>query len=204
MPSRTQVQVIIGIAVVVWGVALFLAGVSLKPSYLKPFSYAVSIALLLLLAFDQWLWRIPFIAHLLHRPVLRGTWKGELQSSWVDQPNGKVIDPIPVYLGIRQTYSTISLSLMTKESSSHSLVASLDSPRNGVPRVISTYQNIPDLLIQYRSRVHYGALLLEVHGNPHRVVGSYWTDRDTKGQVVLTNRTPKHFTDYEGARQSGL
>src|SRR5664280_2005661 len=173
MPSRTQVQVVLVIAVIVWAVLLFFEGVTLKPSYLKPFSITVAVVILLLLAFERLLWRIPPIARSLHRPILRGTWKGQLRSSWINPETQQVIAPIEVFFLIRQTYSTVSLRLMTTESTSRSLVASLESPRDDVARLSSTYQNIPGLMIQDRSRIHHGALMLEVHGNPaNRLLGS--------------------------------
>ena len=200
MPSRTQVQVVLVLAVLVWAGLLFVEGVTLKPSYLKPFSITVSVVILVLLAFERWIWCIPPIARALHRPVLRGTWKGQLSSNWTDPETQQELAPIEVFLLVRQTYSTVTLRLMTKESTSRSLVGSLDSPRDDVARLSSTYLNIPGLMIQDRSRIHHGALMLEVHGNPaNRLVGSYWTDRDTKGEVALETRSPKVFTSFTEA-----
>jgi hypothetical protein len=200
MPSRPQLQVAIGIVIVVWAVLLFVSGVTLKPSYLKPLSLAISIAYFVLLAFDRWLWRIPFVARMLHCPVLRGTWKGQLQSNWIDPSTNQGIAPIDVFLVIRQTYSTISMRMMTKESASRSLVASLQAPRDDVARASSTYQSVPRLLIQGRSRIHHGALMIEVEGRPaNRLTGSYWTDRDTKGEVSLDARLPKPYTSFDEA-----
>jgi len=151
MPSRIQVQIVLAIAVIVWAVMLFLEGVSLKASYLKPYSLAVGTVILVLLAFDRWLWRIPYIAHAFGRPVLRGTWKGKLQSTWKNEGAEDFIDPVDVFLVVHQTYSTVSLRLMTSESISQSLVASLGVQRGKVPTLSSTYQNVPQLLIQDRS-----------------------------------------------------
>jgi hypothetical protein len=200
MPSRSQIQVAIGIVIVAWMVLLLIEGVALVPSYIKPLSLAISIAYFVLLAFDRWFWRVPFVARILHCPVLRGTWKGQIKSSWIDPGTGERIEPIDVFLAIRQTYSSIFIRLLTKESSSWSLVASLDAPRDDVARASSTYQNIPGLLIQDRSRIHHGALMLEVQGNPaSRLTGSYWTDRDTKGEVLMSAHVSKVCTDFTDA-----
>jgi hypothetical protein len=89
---------------------------------------------------------------------------------------------------------------MTKESSSRSLVASLEVSRDEVPTLSSMYQNMPDLLKQGRSRIHHGALMLEVQGNPaNRLKGYYWTDRDTKGEVSLDARSKKVYTSFDEA-----
>jgi hypothetical protein len=200
MTSRFQAQVIIGIAVLVWALMLLTQGVTLKASYLQPYSLAVGVVILLLFAFDHWLWRIPLLARVLHCPLLRGTWRGQLRSTWKDSTTSQAIEPIDVFLVVRQTYSTISQRLMTKESSSRSLVASLEVSRDEVPTLSSMYQNMPDLLKQGRSRIHHGALMLEVQGNPaNRLKGYYWTDRDTKGEVSLDARSKKVYTSFDEA-----
>lgn len=200
MLNKIQVQIVLGLAVVVWAVLLFVEGVHLKASYLKPYSVVVTVVVVGLILFDRWLWRIPPIARALHRPILRGTWKGQLLSNWINPETQQGIGPIEAFLLVRQTYSTVTLRLMTKESTSRSLVASLDSPRDDIARLSSTYQNMPGLMIQDRSRIHHGALMLEVHGSPaNRLIGSYWTDRDTKGEVSLETRSPKVYTSFSEA-----
>jgi hypothetical protein len=84
-----------------------------------------------------------------------------------------------------------------------SLVAVLEGRGDGVPRVTSIYENLPGVLIQDRSRIHHGALLLEVHGVPvNRLDGWYWTDRDTEGEVVLEQRTRRLFSSFEEAERA--
>jgi len=198
-----RLQIGIGIVIAIWAALLLISGITLKPTLLKPFSLAIGIAYFVLLAFDLWLWRIPFIARLLHQPVLRGTWKGRLVSNWTDPATGTKRPPIEAFLVVQQTYSSISLRIMTEESSSRSLVASLDTPRDDVSRVSSTYQNIPRLLVQDRSRIHHGTVLLEVQGTPaNRLVGSYWTDRDTKGELEFDVRSEKIFTGHDEASKA--
>lgn len=200
VPGRSQIHVVIGIAVIVWSALLLAQGVALKFDYLRPYSVAVSAAVLALLIFDRWLWRFGPISRLLKRPMLHGTWRGQLMSSWVDPKTGKQIDPIEAYVAFKQTYSGVSMRLMTKESNSRSLVAALENSDDHVPVLASTYINIPQLLIQGRSRIHHGALLLEVHGNPtERLIGTYWTDRDTKGQLNLDTRLPALYSSFEEA-----
>lgn len=203
MASRLQTQVILAITVVVWGALLFVQGVTLKASYLRPYSLVVGILIFLEIAFDRWLWRIPVVARVLRCPVLRGTWKGQLRSTWKDPRTRQSIEPIDVFLVVHQTYSTVSVRLVTAESSSRSLVASLQTPRDDVPTLSSTYQNVPDLLRQDHSRIHHGALMLDVQGQPaNRLEGCYWTDRDTKGELVLGSRSREIYTSFEEASTS--
>lgn len=200
MLNKIQVQIVLGLAVVVWAVLLFVEGVHLKASYLKPYSVVVTVVVVGLILFDRWLWRIPGISRLVRRPVLKGTWKGQLRSTWKDSSTGQTIEPIDVFLSVRQTFSAISLRVMTSESISKSLVASLDAPKDDVATISSTYQNVPRLLVRDRSSIHHGALMLEVTGQPARQLqGCYWTDRDTKGELAMNEHTKKLCTTFDEA-----
>lgn len=199
--SRGRIQAVIVTTVAVWVALLFLQGVDLRLSYLRPYSLVVSIVLLAFYAFDRWLWQVQPIPRLLGRPVLAGTWKGELRSDWKGEPPGEVIQPILAFLAIRQTYDSLTIRLLTAESFSRSQTAELQRSADGVPEVITTYQNIPELLLRERSPVHFGAMRLEVHGQPgSRLEGYYWTDRDTKGQVVFTGHVSTIYSDFDSAR----
>ena len=203
MLSKIQVQVVLGLSVIAWAVMLFVEGVPLKAAYLRPYSVVVTAVVVGLILFDRWLWRIPPVPRLLHHPALSGTWKGTLRSNWINPETSTGVDPIVAYFAIRQTYSTISLRMLTRESASVSLVAALEGRGDGVPRITSTYENQPGVLIQDRSRIHHGALLLEVHGTPaSRLDGWYWTDRDTKGEVVLEQRSRELFSSFEEAERA--
>ena len=200
MLSKIQVQIVLGAAVVIWAVLLLVEGVPLKTTCLKPYSVVVTVVVIGLILFERWLWRLPVISRLVGRPVLRGTWQGTLRSSWKDPGNHDSVEPIPAFVTIHQTYSTISLRMMTRESTSRSTVAGLEMGSDGVPRVTSVYENFPGVLIQDRSRIHHGALLLDAHGSPvNRLNGWYWTDRGTKGEISLDKRVPKAYTDFSEA-----
>jgi hypothetical protein len=200
MLNKTQVQIVITIAVAVWAVMLALQGVALKTSYLRPYSVAVGAAVLLMLGYERWFWRWPVLKRLARRPIVHGTWAGILRSSWIDPSSGELVPPIPVYLSISQSYSTLALRLMTAESSSESMAISLIPPRNGSPAVIwSAYVNTPGLSIQHRSRIHRGTVRLEVHGAPDRLIGTYWTDRRTAGEIELDRHIPRLHTGFAGA-----
>ncbi|MHB1734185.1 MAG: hypothetical protein ACYCU8_12205, partial [Ferrimicrobium acidiphilum] len=109
MLSKIQVQIVIGAAVVVWAVLLFVEGVPLKTTYLKPYSVVVTVVVIGFILFDRWMWRLPGVSRLVRRPVLQGTWKGTLQSNWKDPDTQEGIEPVAAFFAIRQTFSTISL-----------------------------------------------------------------------------------------------
>src|SRR5438874_3975270 len=113
MLKKWQVQAVISVAAVVWAAMLLAQGTSLRVSFLRPYSAAVGAGVVALVAYDRWLWRWSLVRRLSHLPVLRGTWRGTLTSTWKDRASGKAISPIPVFLAVRQTASEVWLSLLT-------------------------------------------------------------------------------------------
>lgn len=150
--------------------------------------------------FERYLWRAPLARRLVRRRIIRGTWKGSLASSWRDPETDGGVPPIEVFLVADQSYSSVSVSLLTSESSSRSIVATFSDPSRGQCALSALYMNTPRLLLQDRSRIHRGALMLEVSGTPPaRLAGFYFTDRDTKGELVFTERSRKLHEDFGSA-----
>ncbi|SNQ50288.1 putative membrane protein [Frankia canadensis] len=201
MISRSQIQIAITLAVVTWALLLLVNGVSLNSAYLKPYSIAIGVVTLSFLAYDRWLWKLPPLARVLGKPVLGGTWKGKIRSEWIDPDTGSRAAPIEIYVAIIQTSSTISLRLMSKESSSNTLTSVLEKKGVLLPRLAYMYQNIPTLSLRERSSIHHGAIILDVHGRPaQKLVGWYWTDRSTRGEISLDVRSKKVYSSFDEAR----
>jgi hypothetical protein len=200
LPTRIQVYATLTIAAIVWTAWFSIQGTPLHLSDLKPFSVTAAVIVAVFEAFDRWAWRLGPLPRLIGIPDLRGTWTGQLRSTFVDKETGKSIEPIEVYLVVRQTYSRIRTALLTKESKSTSLVSSLDCQRDTTPTIQWTYRNIPALLLQSRSRIHHGAVMMDIHGSPaRRLTGFYWTDRDTKGELTFEGRTKSIHSDFDAA-----
>ncbi len=54
-----------------------------------------------------------------------------------------------------------------------------------------------------RSEMHYGAILLNVHGNPvQSLEGHYWTDRNTSGSMSLEERVEGIADSHEIAENA--
>lgn len=201
MPSKSQLYAAIGIAALVWAVLLIVQGASLKATYLRPYSFAVGVVIICFLVFDRWLWRVAARLRLIRRPVLRGTWKGRLTSMWEDPATGQRPPEIEIYLAVHQTYSTMSLVLLTKESASRSVVAGLAVPSDQPATISSTYLNVPRLRVRERSPIHHGALMLDVEGLPaRRMSGSYWTERNSRGEVSFDARSTRVHGDFATAK----
>lgn len=204
MLSRLHLSTILVIAAVLWGAALLIAGVAIKVTWFEPFSVVVGILVLILAAFDLWLWRMSWLrGWFVHRPCIRGTWKASLRSQWTDPQTGKTPPAIEAYIAVRQTYSMLSMRLMTEESASELLGAEMVCAADGTCRVAGVYRNEPRLAVRERSPIHYGAVLLEVEGDPPvRLAGHYWTDRDSRGELLTGAHHAGVLPNFDAAREA--
>lgn len=134
--------------------------------------------------FSKWLWKLPiFWGWLITVPNLQGTWYGFLKSDWINPKTKKGIAEIPVLLVIAQDFNKINCSIITKESSSHTLSSDILFV-NGKLQLSYTYTNVPKNGVRERSEIHNGASLLQIIEKPKRKLsGGYWTDRKTKGEI---------------------
>jgi hypothetical protein len=208
MLTRTHITTLLVLAVVVWGIALLALGLPVSWQYTAPFTIAVTTITGACVLFDRWLWRWRlFRGWLVKQPDIQGTWKARVVSNWIDSATNQQIDPIECIMVVRQTFSSFSARLFTRESSSFLVAHNLIHQNDGVFQLVGVYQNTPQISLRGdRSEMHYGALLLEVRGDPpSALVGHYWTDRGAKGSLQLTGRLPELLSGYEeGARQFGF
>lgn len=201
MISRLHLTPIVLFIGLVWLGLLFINGVAVELAWLKHLSIVVPVLLVALGAFDRWLWKQPWLnGWFANRPVLCGTWRVELKAERVNPPTSVKPAPIICYMAVRQTFSSLSMRLMTSESTSELVAERILVAADGVSKVVGVYVNQPKLSVRDRSEIHYGGLLLEVQGDPPSALeGSYWTDRDTRGTMHLTDRHAKAFASYEEA-----
>ena len=97
---------------------------------------------------------------------------------------------------MRQTYAETDVRLFSLESRSVSLSANFVSPNVDEYLLASTYRNTPSILRRKQSPISHGGLLLYVRGAPiHRLEGEYWTDRETKGEILLSERMKGKLAD---------
>ena len=90
---------------------------------------------------------------------------------------------------------------MTAESSSWLVAHKIVEENDGVFLVTGVYTNTPKLRHRgKRSEIHYGALLLKVLGDPPTSLeGEYWTDRNSRGSMRLSNKNAAIFSTYQEA-----
>lgn len=206
--SRLHITVFLGLTVVLWGLVLFSQDTPVTKNHLAPFSTVVGFLVLLAVAFEHVLWRMPWLhGWFVKRPDLRGTWAVELRSDWVDPVTAQQIGPINCYMGVTQTLSKLHMHLMTPESESWFIAESINpSPKGDGYQLAGVYTNQPHVHLRgNRSEIHLGALVLDTHGSSHArpmsLTGEYWTDRKTKGTITLSGRVDALFTSYAEASE---
>jgi hypothetical protein len=201
MKHRLAIQVVAAVVVGVFAIGIWASGDKVDVGWLRFFSAAVLAAVAVLALWDRVLWKRPLFQRIRGVPRnLGGTWKGTLTSFWTDPQTGKPPAPKPAYLVIRQTVSAVSVALLTDESrsmSSYGVVSTVD----GAASLDYIYLNRPDSRVEHRSRMHHGSASLDITGCPAtRLRGRYWTDRDSRGELDFTARSPKTADDFDEAQ----
>jgi len=192
-PIRDQIS--IGFQVVVflliWIILLLIKGASLEIGLeaIKALPDAIGIYAILLFLFIKWAWRWRlFRGWLVNIPILHGTWKGQLQTTWRDPKTDEVPGPVAIYVTIRQTYHSVHVTMFTKESVSQSEAANTCLEEEKGIRLLSySYANVPNAEVRDRSQIHYGAARLRIILKPEPALeGEYWTDRMSTGHIKLS------------------
>lgn len=203
MISGILIRAIVFIVSLVFVIGSWITTGAPNTSLLSFFSVAVLVCTVLLLLWDRWAWKwkaaqaIPGVSR-----DLSGTWQARLESFWIDPATGKSPEPKTVYMVIRQTSSTASVTLISDESKSKSSLARVVK-EDGSWLLHYVYTNEPRMEVRGRSPIHHGSAVLSVTGSPaKRLEGGYWTDRDSKGQLKLTKRSNKITEDFEEAKEA--
>ena len=197
----TYVKAIIYTTVAIWAIILLVSGQQLSSDLLRPLSSVTSAVVLLSIAFELWLWKLPLLhGWFVKRPVIEGTWRAQLRSNWKDA-SAAAIQPIEGYVVIRQTLLSLSMRLMTKESASHLVGTEIVCAADGLYCVSGVYRNEPRFQDRTHSQIHFGAVWLRVTDTPTQIIeGHYWTDRNTAGEMRLTEKQREQFQDFESAQ----
>lgn len=174
---------------VVWTLVLYTSGIHLPTIGKQVVANLPTASLMLALAFDLWLWKLPGAYRIHGRPRIYGTWTTTI----TPHPDSRI--PAEAGQGLRQatttieqTFWTMSVQVKTDESESISRAESLVPDGASKQRKVLTYMytNTPQLAVRNRSPIHVGAANLTVVGDrPESLDGTYWTDRLTIGDLHL-------------------
>ena len=156
--ERLQVTGFLGLAVICWWLVSVAQGTAVGLDHLRPFGTVVGFLVISVFAFERWLWRLPWLhGWCVKRPDLRGTWRVELQSEWIDPATRTRTPTIICYMGVAQTLSTLNMHLMTPESESWLIAESVTPSPSGLGyQVAGVYCNTPKADLRgVRSEMHF-------------------------------------------------
>ena len=72
---------------------------------------------------------------------------------------------------------------------------------DGLYCVSGVYRNEPRFQVRGTSPIHYGAVWLKIiDERPKKVLGHYWTDRESAGEMELNNQQSKKFQTFQSAQ----
>ena len=200
MSQSIVVKIVAVVVLTVFAIGILFSGGTLNVQWLRFFSASVFVAVGVLNIWEYWLWHLPIVQKLPQvSQDIRGTWKGALDSFWID-PDTRKSPPIKVvFLVIRQSASTVSVVVLTNESRSKSSLAKISN--DGISSSLDyMYLNQPDSRFEHRSRMHHGSTSLNITGRPAiRLQGRYWTDRDSKGELSFNERIIQFADDFARA-----
>lgn len=193
LQNRLKILVFIGAAVLTI-TGFFTDGPDIAGITVGRLGIVASVLIGLIVVFDRWLWRLPLVVRLFRTgPVLRGTWKGELLSTYDNTRR-------PVYLAVRQRFTEVEVRMMTEESTSETTSCQLLRKPEDLSILEYSYSNVPRATVRSRSEVHFGSARLESTGQvPSRIEGTYWTDRQTTGEMEFTSHVGAILQSYAEA-----
>ena len=155
-----------------WLLILLLAGLKLEATFVafKQLPTVLTLEMFIWGFFAKWGWQLRiFQGWLVPYPLIQGTWRGTLSSTWIDPETNQPPMPIPVILTVRQTFLSITCSLFTIESESRSHSASIHiDEESGDKKLVYTYTNRPRTIVRDRSPIHDGTVSLKIFGLIHR------------------------------------
>lgn len=187
MLTSLYLKVLFWLSVATWALLLVVNGQPVTAALFKPSSLVLSGMILLVTFFEKWGWRWsklhPWFVGI---PNLVGTYAGGINSHWTDPATGRRPNAIPAYMVVRQTLSTIHVRVYTTESESCSVIGSFLKSHDGKLELLYTYRNESRLEVRQRSPIHYGGTRLSIDQKAERLQGSYWTDRQTVGELDFT------------------
>lgn len=180
-----------------YSIVLFALGLKLPSPWGFLASFFPTLIVIAVVVWDLWLWRLPVVQGLVRRPNLRGLWRVVLTphpDSHIPLSGNR--GPISGFLEVQQSFWAVNVRLYTEQSSSKSTATTwLPSYENSVDNLTFTYDNTPKMSESHRSMRSSGVCnLMPASIKPLEIEGTYFTDRFTKGDMVLTfiDRTTGH------------
>ena len=198
---KSSLYLLMGISAIAWFLLANVIGLDLSEpkDFFGLVPKVVSIDLLVIAIFVKWGWKLKmFRRWLVPFPNLNGSWIGFIYSDWKNPETGEKPPPIPVMLTINQSLFRISCMMRTSEmeSSSYSDGFLIDSDRQ-IKNIAYSYTSKPRLSLNERSIAHDGTAVFKILEKPkQKLVGRYWTERLTKGEIVLEYHSKELLEEF--------
>ena len=201
MPSSRQLSPLIVLSIALWVLGVLLTGAdfTLSGNLLRPIGPVLFAVGIVLTIFDLWLWHCGILyPWFVDRPDLRGTWRATFVSSYVPPGGIEPIGQVDAMFVIRQTFSSLHVRMLTAESSSNTVGATVSREPDGSHLILGVYENRPREEVSHGSSMHVGAMWLSGDGRlPDALRGFYWTNRATRGDLALRSRERKLRDSFE-------
>lgn len=196
MPTKAWIRTIILLAAGVWFIASIFMGLPANENWLRPLGITTSAVIFIVSLFDILLWRwLPYV--IVKVPNISGTWRAKLSSNFKGE-DGKPVELV-CFLVIRQSYSRIHLEMLFPKSESGSTSANIIRS-DGTTELWYSYRSIAHALDRKDNPPYMGATRLRIAmGKNIKLLGDYWTDRETFGRLETLDRSKKLVSDYDEA-----
>jgi hypothetical protein len=187
---KSAVWLLVIISGIIWFLlsCLYKLDLSKAENFFGLIPKVVTIDLLIGMAFAKWGWKLEIFREWLVRvPNLNGSWVGAIHSDWTNPSTGKKLAPIPVMLTVKQSLFHICCLMHTGEMESISYAEGfLIEPDKQMKGIAYSYTSKPRLAVRERSNPHDGSAVFKIIEKPKKkLVGRYWTERLTKGEIEL-------------------
>jgi len=187
MKTSTVIRTTAYVVTFAWSAVIAVNGLHLSSTWSKVVSVIPLVLVLGFAAWDKWLWRLrPFI-YIASRPDLNGTWLGGFDSQWLDANQQLNESTGPVALAIKQSFTSLSITLLAERSTSYSVLSNVRHLESGEYRVNYQYANTPLIKFRQQMPAHDGSAELKISSvRPSKLTGEYWTNRLSRGALDLT------------------
>lgn len=187
---KSTLYILVVISAIAWFTLAYFGGLDLSKvnDFFGLIPKVVTIDLLVVAVFVKWGWKLKiFRGWLVPFPDLNGSWIGFIYSDWKNPKTGENPSPIPVMLTVKQSFFHIHCMMLTSEIESSSYSEGfLIEPDRQIKTLAYSYSSKSRLSLNERSIPHDGTAVFKIIEKPkQKLVGRYWTERLTKGEIAL-------------------
>lgn len=186
--KKIYIVIFASISIVVYLIAIYFFPVSESIfNNFRAITTVVSFDGVLIWLFNKYIWRWKWLYNwFVPFPDLNGRWEGEIKSNYTDEKTQEKIGEISAKLTIKQSFVYIHCLLKTSSIESSSFVSQFDINKERQKlKLIYSYGGESDLLLKDKNPTHFGTAMLNIESNGMELKGSYWTDRETTGELIF-------------------